>query len=81
MAADLTRAVVAYLRQLREARGWTAEDLASATRDSHHPMSRGTIAKLECGVKATLTVDELDVLCAALKVTPAMALYMAGEPD
>ncbi|WP_158102619.1 helix-turn-helix domain-containing protein [Lentzea kentuckyensis] len=58
------------VRNLRKSRGWSAQRLAEECAKLGEPsLSRGTIAKIESGVRKSVTDHELAVLAAALGVT------------
>ncbi|MGW4061498.1 VMAP-C domain-containing protein [Amycolatopsis sp. NPDC004747] len=77
----IARLVAAHVRRLRRERGWSADRLARACADIGQPtLTRGTIAKIESGVRKTVTADEIAVLAKALEVTPA-ELLAPGDED
>ncbi|MGV9364729.1 VMAP-C domain-containing protein [Amycolatopsis sp. NPDC003731] len=77
----IARLVAAHVRRLRRERGWTADRLARACAEAGQPaLTRGTIAKIESGVRKTVTADEIAVLAKALEVTPA-ELLAPGDED
>ena len=64
------------LRRLRNAQGLSAVALAERTKQLGHPITRGTIAKIEGNHRSgKLDVSELLVLAAALEVPPALLLF------
>lgn len=57
------------VKQLRAERGWSAQRLADeCTRLGHASLTRGAIAKIESGVRKSVTAEEIDVLGRALGV-------------
>lgn len=59
----------------------TVQALADRCSEIGHPMDRSVIAKLEKGLRQTVTVAELVVLARALRVPPALLLYPIGESE
>lgn len=57
------------LRELREAKGWTQQQLADRAE-----VRQATISELESGVKKRLGLDVLDRLCVALGCEPGELL-------
>ena len=63
------------VRRLRHELGWSAQRLAEeCARLGGQALTRGTIAKIESGVRKSITTDELVVLADALQVDPAELL-------
>jgi transcriptional regulator with XRE-family HTH domain len=76
---SVARLVATRVRALRHARGWSAERLATACADAgYRSLTRSTIAKIESGVRKTVTADEVAGLAQALGTTPT--LLLAPEP-
>lgn len=68
------------LRQVRNHRGWTQEQLAQEMAGRiGHPMNRATIAKIEGG-RRPLEVGELVALAAALGVSPS-SLFLEQDVE
>ena len=61
---------VAYFRKKAGPRGITAQALADRCAELGHPLDRTVIAKLEKGLRQSLTVADLFVLARALDVPP-----------
>jgi transcriptional regulator with XRE-family HTH domain len=80
-AARITRAVAGEIRQRRKARGMSAEDLAAACADLGMPIPRSTLADLENGRRASISVAEWLALAAALDVPPVMLLCPVGTAE
>lgn len=67
-----TRQVADSVRGLRSQRRWSARKLAEeCARAGSRSLTRGTIAKIESGVRKYVTADELTVLAQVLQVSPA----------
>jgi transcriptional regulator with XRE-family HTH domain len=67
------------IRKLRRQRNWTAQRLAEECVRSGAPwLTRGTIAKIESGVRKSITSEELVALAQAFGVTLA---HLAGTPS
>ncbi len=68
---EVTRHVAARMRQLRQQRGWSALQLADAcTQEGFASLTRSTIAKIESGVRQSITAEEIAVLARVFGVTP-----------
>lgn len=73
--ATVTRTVADRVRSLRRGRGWSARELAEACeRAGMATLSRSAIAKIESGVRKSVTAAELAVLAEVLKVPPSALL-------
>ncbi len=67
----MTSVVARRVRELREARGWSARELAERILDlGYKGLDRGVLANLETGRRESVTVDELAALALALDMTP-----------
>lgn len=66
---SVTEVFAERLREARNARRWTQQDLADALAKLGAPMDRTTIAKLEKGQRQ-VRLDELVAIAAALDVSP-----------
>jgi transcriptional regulator with XRE-family HTH domain len=80
-AARITQAIAGEIRQRRTARGMSAEDLAAACADLGMPIQRSTLADLENGRRASISVAEWLAIAAALDVPPVMLLCPVGTAD
>ena len=61
--------IAGRIRQLRTELGWSAQQLADeCAKLGHAALNRSTIAKIESGVRKSVTAAELDVLGRALGV-------------
>jgi hypothetical protein len=73
---------IAYFReQARDERGrkLTAQGLAARCTELGLPIGRPAIAKMERGLRDTITVTELHVLAKALNVSPADLMFPLGQ--
>lgn len=59
----------------------TAQALANRTAELGHPLDRSVIAKLEKGLRQTITVADLLALARALDVPPVTLLFPLNEPE
>lgn len=59
----------------------TAQALAGRTAELGHPLDRSVIAKLEKGLRQTLTVADLLVLARALDVPPVTLLFPLNQAE
>lgn len=74
--------VAERVRRLRQQHGWTAQQLADMCADAGLPsLTRGTIAKIESGVRQSVSADELGVLANVLGVTATELLTPDLEAD
>jgi transcriptional regulator with XRE-family HTH domain len=80
-AARITRTIAGEIRQRRKARGMSAEDLAAACADLGMPIPRSTLADLENGRRASISVAEWLAIAAALDVPPVMLLCPVGTAE
>jgi transcriptional regulator with XRE-family HTH domain len=80
-AARITRSIAGEIRQRRKARGMSAEDLAAACTDLGMPIPRSTLADLENGRRASISVAEWLAIAAALDVPPVMLLCPVGAAE
>ncbi|MBM2623089.1 helix-turn-helix transcriptional regulator [Actinoplanes sp. LDG1-06] len=65
---SVTQGVAERIKQMRAARGWSAQNLADECAQLGVPsLTRGTIAKIESGVRKSVTAEELDILARALR--------------
>src|SRR5205823_10129097 len=68
------------IRQIRRLHGWSARELAEGCEAAGSAsLTRSTIAKIESGVRKSVTADEIAVLALVLDVTPT-DLIAPGEP-
>jgi transcriptional regulator with XRE-family HTH domain len=80
-AARITRSIAGEIRQRRKARGMSAEDLAAACSDVGMPIPRSTLADLENGRRASISVAEWLTIAAALDVPPVVLLCPVGTAE
>jgi FxsC-like protein len=67
------------VQALRRQRGWTAQQLAAECARAGMPsLTRGTLAKIESGVRKSVTAEELVALAGAFDVPPSKLL--SDEP-
>jgi transcriptional regulator with XRE-family HTH domain len=71
---SLSSVVAANIRRLRQIRGQTAEEFAAAINAAGVAWTRQTVAKIENGRRAHVTVDDLAALAAALGIDDPWAL-------
>src|SRR3954447_1215374 len=78
--APVVRLVAERVRHLRRQRGWSAQQLAEACADAGmKTLSRGTIAKIESGVRKSVSAAEVQTLAKVLGVTPTELLAPERE--
>lgn len=77
-AARLTRSVANQVHRQRKAREWSAQKLSDACAELGMEFPRSTLADLESGRRAHISVAELLVLARALNVPPVVLLVPVG---
>ena len=71
----VTELLADRIKQARTARGWTAQQLADTCVLAGCPaLTRGTIAKIESGVRKTITAEEVAALAFVLAISPSELL-------
>ena len=80
-AARITGTIAGEIRRRRKARGMSAEDLAAACADLGMPIPRSTLADLENGRRASISVAEWLAIAAALDVPPVVLLCPVGTAE
>jgi len=76
----VTETVATLIKQLRHERSWSAQRLADeCARLGAASLTRGTIAKIEAGVRKSVTADELGTLANALDVPVTMFLAAGSD--
>lgn len=77
-----TKRVGAAIAEARKRRGgMTAQSLADATVEAGYGIDRSVIAKIEKGLRQSVSVAEVVVIARALRVPPALLLYPVGRAD
>jgi transcriptional regulator with XRE-family HTH domain len=80
--ARTTRRVGEEIAEARKRRGgMTAQGLADATAEAGYPIDRSVIAKIEKGLRQSISVAELVVIARALRVPPALLMYPVGRTE
>lgn len=79
--ARLTQSIAAEVRRHRAAQGMSAEQLSARCAELGADIPRNTIADLENGRRASLSVAELLMLAAALEVPPVLLLFPVGREE
>ncbi len=81
--ADYASAVAKWVggrvKDVREARGWTQEALASALTQAGHPISRVGVAKTESATRP-VTIEDLAALAKTLEV-PVTYFFVNGTTE
>lgn len=75
---ELTKQTAATVRDLREKRRWTTDDLSRRLTEAGYPLAQSGVVRLESGGRR-ITVDDLEALSAVFGVHPA-ALISSGAP-
>jgi tetratricopeptide (TPR) repeat protein/transcriptional regulator with XRE-family HTH domain len=79
---EVTSHVATRMRQLRRQRGWSALQLAEACAQAGlASLTRSTIAKIESGVRQSVTAEEIAVLARVFGVTPTDLVAPEGHPS
>ena len=81
IAASVGERVAYFRERITDERGrkLTAQGLADRCTQLGLPLTRPTVAKLEKGLRDTITVGEVQVLAAALGVPPIALVYPLGQ--
>lgn len=69
-----TQQVAAYVKRLRQARGWSLQELSDRLARTEKPTNRISITKWENGYRARIDVDELCALAEVFEMDPAELL-------
>jgi transcriptional regulator with XRE-family HTH domain len=78
----VTSPLASRVRYLREKRSWTAQQLADeCNRRGMASLTRATIAKLESGIRKSVTAEELGTLAMALDTTPTELLKPPSDRE
>ena len=77
--SPLVAAVAQRVRELRRQQGISASQLAELCKETAPTLTRSMIAKIESGVRLSITIDELVALASALGVS-AEYLLAPGRP-
>jgi transcriptional regulator with XRE-family HTH domain len=80
-AARITRTVAGEVRRYRREHGLSAQQLADRCANLGVDVSRATIADLENGRRAAISVAELLALAAALEVAPVLLVFPLGRQE
>src|SRR4051812_5822750 len=80
--ATVGEIVAVHVKTLREQRGWSARELSEACSRAGAPtLTRSTIAKIESGVRRTVTVEELTGLARAFEISVDDLLEPTSAPE
>lgn len=77
--ARLIGVVASEVKRHRQRRGLSAQQLADACAELGLPIQRSVLANLESGRRTNLSVPELLVIAAALKVAPVLLVFPVGR--
>lgn len=77
-SARFTRSVAEQIHRHRKARGWSAQKLSDACTKLGMEFPRSTLADLESGRRAHISVAELIVIAHALNVPPLQLIFPVG---
>lgn len=80
-AATVGATIAAEVRRHRQAQGISAQQLADACTELGGTMPRVVISNIENGRRSNISVAEVTLLAAALKVPPIALLYPIGYVD
>lgn len=79
--ARFTRAVAGQVHRHRKERGWSAQRLSEECAKLGFDFPRSTLADLESGRRAHVSVAELLVLAAALGIPPLLLIFPVGSSE
>lgn len=74
----LTRSIAAEVKRLRNLRHWSAQRLSDECARLGYDFPRSTLADLEAGRRAHISVAELLVLARALGIPPLLLIFPVG---
>lgn len=77
----LVGVIAQEVRRYRQAQKLSAQQLADRTAEIGMPINRSVLANLESGRRDTVSVAELFVLAAALRVPPLLLTFPAGRVE
>src|SRR6476661_87362 len=78
---ELTRITGRQVRRYREATGMSAQRLADTLTAMGMPYTRTQVTNLEAKRRSTITVSEILMFAAALKVAPGLLLFPVGTDE
>jgi transcriptional regulator with XRE-family HTH domain len=78
-AETLAAGIAREVRRHRQAKGWSAQQLADKTAEQGLPIQRSVIANLESGRRTTVNVAEVLILARALEVPPGALIFPVGH--
>lgn len=77
----LALSVAGEVRRHRQAQGLSAQQLADRCTEVGMPIQRSVLANLESGRRTTITISEVLVLAAALRVPPGLLVFPVGQQE
>ncbi|MEU6944261.1 helix-turn-helix domain-containing protein [Streptomyces sp. NPDC046316] len=77
----LALSIAKEVRRHRQAQGLSAQQLSDRCADLGMPVQRSVLANLESGRRSTVTVAEVIVLAAALRIAPAELVFPVGYEE
>lgn len=75
----LVAAIAGEVRRYRQRRGLSTQQLAEECARLGYPIKRSVLSNLELGYRETITVRELLVLAAVLRVAPVLLVFPLGR--
>jgi len=79
LGMEPTEMVAARVRELRQKRDWTAQQLAEEMTNAGMPWNRGVVTKLENGRRDSVSIEELLTLAWVFDVPP-LVLLLPDDP-
>lgn len=80
-STGLALSIAAEVRRHRQEQGLSAQQLSERCAQVGMPIQRSVLANLESGRRSTVTVAEVLVLAAALRVAPAQLIFPVGYQE
>ncbi|MEU7571554.1 helix-turn-helix domain-containing protein [Micromonospora sp. NPDC049240] len=77
--AETNQTIATQIRNWRNARGLSAQQLSARCASLGHPIPRNIIANIETGRRGSVTVPEAIILAMALNVPPILLIYPVGK--
>ncbi|MGV9762165.1 helix-turn-helix domain-containing protein [Micromonospora tulbaghiae] len=78
-AAETNQTIATQIRNWRNARGLSAQQLSERCASIGYPIPRNIIANIETGRRGSVTVPEAIIIAMALNVPPILLIYPVGK--
>ncbi|MBU8859652.1 MULTISPECIES: helix-turn-helix transcriptional regulator [unclassified Micromonospora] len=78
-AAETNQTIATQIRNWRNVRGLSAQQLSERCASIGYPIPRNIIANIETGRRGSITVPEVIIIAMALNVPPILLIYPVGK--